>query len=172
MGSDAGITNSWTRFNRFRSYATMSIEPSLLPKGKHTLGLHVGQGFCGEPEQGVGAPGVTHTSGTRAALLKVTLHSAGKAVQTVITDASWQRGQSPLVWESAYYGETYVSSLEQPGWAAPAFRPGKGFAWSNTKVVTYSPEPKLSSQLQPVQPLRRLLISYQDYRTSLSIIGL
>ena len=45
-GSDAGITNSWTRFNRFRSYATMSIEPSLLSKGKHALGLHIGQGFC------------------------------------------------------------------------------------------------------------------------------
>jgi hypothetical protein len=152
VGSDAGITNSWTRFNRFRSYATMSIEPSLLPKGRHTLGLHVGQGFCGEPEQGVGAPGVTNISGTRAVLLKVTLHSGGKVVQTVATDASWQLGQSPLVWESAYYGETYLSSLEQPGWAAPAFKPSEGFAWGSTKVVAYSPAPGLSSQLQP--PIR------------------
>ena len=153
VGSDAGITNSWTRFNRFRSYATMGVDPSLLPVGKHTLGLHVGQGFCGEPEQGVGAPGVKNISGTRAALLKVALHSAGgKAVQTVVTDASWQLGQSPLGWESSYYGETYLSGLEQRGWAAPAFKPGKGFTWAATKVVKYSPPPKLSSQLQP--PIR------------------
>eukprot|EP01079_Euglenida_sp_SAG-EU17-18_P005441 gene5441-971_t len=142
VGNDAGITNSWTRFNRFRSYATMDIDPDLLGPGEHTFGLHVGQGFCGEPEE---SPTL---NATRAVLLKVVLHCASDVIlQTVGTDDTWQLGHSPLVWESAYYGEVYLAKLEQPGWSTTAFRPTA--PWPPTTVVKYSPAPLMSSQLQP-----------------------
>jgi hypothetical protein len=44
LGAEAaGITNSWTRFNIHRSYATLEIDPKLLAPGPHAFGLHVGQ---------------------------------------------------------------------------------------------------------------------------------
>ena len=106
-----------------------------------------GQGFCGEPEQ---APNGKSTGGTRSALLRVNLHDHTDAVaQSVETDGTWHLGQSPLVWESAYYGETYLSSLEQPGWSNPGFTPPAGAIWAAAKPIAYSPAPRMSSQLQP-----------------------
>lgn len=144
VGTAAGITNSWTRFNRFRSYATMSLSPDRLAPGKHVLGLHIGQGFCGEPEQR------DNMAGSRAALLRIVLHhtdssSQERVLQTVVTDSSWQIGQSPLVWESAYYGETYLSHLEQHGWATLHF----AGVWPQTRAMAYNPRPSMGSQLQP-----------------------
>ena len=125
----------------------MEIDPALFaPNTRHVLGLHVGQGFCGEPEEtssetsmnGMNSMnGLNGLNGTRAALLKMVLHAApsvysvsnvhgvhsvsnvhgvhsassassvsgelgaSSVSQTIVTDGSWQMGQSPLVWESA-----------------------------------------------------------------------
>ena len=51
-----------------------------------------------------------------------------------------------------YYGETYISSLEQHGWDTVAFKPNNPFTWTNAHTVTYAPIPRMVSQLQP--PIR------------------
>lgn len=89
----------WTRFGRNRSYVTYNISTNLFQDGYHTIGLHVGQGFCGEiddsPDQ---------KSGRKAAILLLNLHEFGTDAiikQVVTNSTSWYLGQSPLKWESA-----------------------------------------------------------------------
>ena len=95
---DNQLDVGWTRFARNRSYTTMNISTTLFTPGKHALGLMVGTGFCGEPAS------LPNNSAHRAALLSLRLYSGNQSspIQTVVTrDGTWERGQSPLKWDSA-----------------------------------------------------------------------
>lgn len=92
-------------------------------------------------------------------MLRLLMHSETDdgVVQTVDTtgDGSWLLGQSPLAWESAYFGERYVAALEQPGWATVGFLPDPAFKWTPSSDVIYAAgSPRMSSQLQ--QPIMRI----------------
>lgn len=151
---DRQLDVTWTRFNRNRTYATYSLDPSTLAPGKHALGLWVGQGFCGEARA---APNIT---GTRQAILRLAAHASDGTAAPVLavgTDDTWEHGQSPLSYESAYNGENYIADWEQPGWATAGFKPLPGRAWAPAVPVPGgipgSPgQPWLQSQMQ--QPMR------------------
>jgi len=137
---------AWTRFQYFRSYATYELDPALLPPGPHTLGLALGQGFCGQS----GGKAGNHTT---QGLLRLALHAAdGSLTQpAVVTDATWSSGSGPVLSDSTYFGENYNASMEQPGWAAPGFVPPAGApAWTPAVLANDPPvPPQMSSQLMP-----------------------
>ena len=153
----------WTRFQYFRSYATYELDPALLPPGPHTLGLALGQGFCGQS----GGKAGNHTS---QGLLRLALYAAdGSLLQpAVVTDTSWSSGSGPVLTDSTYFGEQYNASMEQPGWAAPGFVPPPGApAWRPAVLANDPPvAPQMSSQLMPaierVEELGALSITAVD----------
>ena len=138
---------AWTRFQYFRSYASYEL-PGLSP-GNHTLGLALGQGFCG---QSGGAAG-NHTP---QGLLRLALHAADGALlgEPLVTEAAsgaWRSGSGPVLSDSTYFGESYNAAMEQPGWAAPGFVPPPGApAWAPA-AATADPvvPPLMTSQLMP-----------------------
>eukprot|EP01052_Picozoa_sp_SAG31_P020193 SAG31_NODE_1508_length_8063_cov_3.156956_5_plen_126_part_00 len=92
---------------------TYDLEPAKLSPGLHVIGLELGQGFCG------GSFGKAAGEGhTRAALLKLTLHSnvreqPNSAMWMLVSDASWAiSAGGPVLWDSTYYGEDYDARLE------------------------------------------------------------
>ena len=141
----------WTRFMYFRSYSSYELDPSLLPPGPHTIGLALGQGFCGQSQGKAG----THTP---QALLRLALHTSdGSLLQSpVVTNATWSSGSGPVLTDSNYYGEQYNASMYQPGWAAPGFVPPAGAPPWTPAVYTNDPAipPTMSSQLMP--PIMRV----------------
>ena len=136
----------WTRFAVTRSYAAYELDVAALAPGAHTLGLALGQGFCG---QSGGAAGNHSTQG----LLRLALYSADGALAQppVVTDASWSAGSGPVAADSTYFGEMYNASAEQPGWAAPGFVPPAGApAWTPAALIADpAVPPTMTSQLMP-----------------------
>lgn len=137
---------AWTRFQYFRSYATYELDPATLTPGPHTIGLALGQGFCGQSGGNAG----NHST---QALLRLALHAAdGSLLQPpIVTDQSWSSGSGPVLTDSTYFGEQYNASMEQPGWAAPGFvPPAAAPAWTPA-VFTNDPPipPTMTSQLMP-----------------------
>lgn len=148
---DSELDVVWTRFSHNRSYGSISFPPSAISgmQGGHTIGLMLGEGFCGE------SAGKASKNATRAGLLRVAFHTADEKpgevpLLTVVTDSTWQVSGGPIIWDSNYYGESYDARLEQEGWNAPGFRPGA--AWSAATVIHYPRAPFMSSQLMP--PIR------------------
>lgn len=136
---------AWTRFPEFRSYATYDLDPAVLPPGPHTVGLALGQGFCGQSSGNAG----NHTT---QGLLRLALHAAdGSLQQAVVTDTTWSAGSGPVLSDSTYFGEQYNASLEQAGWAAPGFVPPPGAPqWAPAALANDPPiPPVMSSQLMP-----------------------
>ena len=137
---------AWTRFQYFRSYATYELDPSLLPPGPHTLGLALGQGFCGQS----GGKAGNHTT---QGLLHLALRAAdGSLLQPpIVTDETWSSGSGPVLSDSTYFGQQYDARLEQPGWAAPGFVPPPSAPVWTPAVYTNDPPtpPVMSSQLMP-----------------------
>lgn len=138
---------AWTRFEYFRSYAAYELNATLLlPPGPHTIGLALGQGFCGQSGGNAG----NHST---AALLRMALHfdNGSLAQPPIVTDETWSSGSGPVLSDSTYFGEQYNASMTQPGWAAPGFTPSPGAppwlpaALINDPVVP----PALTSQLMP-----------------------
>jgi alpha-L-rhamnosidase len=143
---------AWTRFQYFRSYASYELDAALVPPGPHTIGLALGQGFCGQSGGNAG----NHTP---QGLLRLALHASdGTVVQPpVVTDESWFSGSGPVLTDSTYYGEQYNASMEQPGWAAPGFVPPPSApAWTPAVFTNDPPTPPLmTSQLMP--PIERVV---------------
>lgn len=137
---------AWTRFQYFRSYASYDLDPSLFTPGEHTIGMALGQGFCGES---LGKAGNHSTQG----LLRLSLYASdGSLLQpSIVTDLTWTTGSGPVLTDSTYYGEQYNASMEQPGWASPGFVPPSGApAWTPAVYTNDPPTPPLmTSQLMP-----------------------
>ena len=137
---------AWTRFQYFRSYASYELDPALLPPGPHTIGLALGQGFCGQSKGKAG----NHTP---QGLLRLALHAAdGSLLQPpIVTDTTWSAGSGPVLTDSTYYGEQHNASMVQSGWAAPDFTPLPGApAWAPAVFTNDPPTPPLmTSQVMP-----------------------
>jgi hypothetical protein len=142
---------AWTRFQYFRSYATYELDASsLFPPGPHTVGLALGQGFCGQSGGNAG----NHTP---QALLRLVIYGADgvtplPGVPAVVTDTTWSAGSGPVLTDSTYFGEQYNASMEQPGWAAPGFVPPPTVTspWAPAVYTNDPPTPPtMSSQLMP-----------------------
>ena len=136
----------WTRFQFFRSYASYEIDPSLLLPGNHTLGMELGQGFCGQSKGKAG----NHTT---QGLLRLALYkSDGSLLQApIVTDTSWSTGSGPRITDSTYYGEQYNASMEQEGWNQNGFIPSPDAPAWTPAVLANDPliPPIMSSQLMP-----------------------
>jgi alpha-L-rhamnosidase len=81
----------------------------LLKPGKNVLAITVGLGWWGHPAVPPQATRFPFGPPTVRALLRV-------GAKVVVTDASWQQTQGPIIYDDEYNGETYDARLETPGW--------------------------------------------------------
>lgn len=125
----------WTRFDRNRSYSTYDLPSSLFAPGLHTIGLVLGQGFCGES---AGKAGRQY----RAGILRLSLYAtedelSGAASVVIVTNSSWQAGAGPITADSTYYGTAYDARRVQQGWSTHTFKPAAGRVWGPATELVY-----------------------------------
>jgi alpha-L-rhamnosidase len=82
----------------------------------------------------------------RVALIQLNVELEGGRSMEIHTDTSWQAGQSPILEDSIYNGETYDARKEQPGWDRAGFT---GTGWKPASAVAKEPTALLSGQTMP-----------------------
>jgi alpha-L-rhamnosidase len=94
------LDGPWTNFYTNRSYTALSLPPSLLAPGPHTLGLRIGQGFCANTPHDEFQP-----DAERSGIVLLQLHADDDSVgMRVVSDGSWQSSSSPILSDSTYLG--------------------------------------------------------------------
>ena len=146
IGQDA-LNGAWTSFYTNRSYSTLHLAPSLLPPGKHALGLRIGQGFCTSKGQDM-----YDKDAERSGILQ--LQVDGRPL--VWTNTSWSCGDGPIRSDSTYFGEEYDARLETPGWSKPGFAPAAGRTWQPAST-NFTVVAQLNSEgMPPVKVVKEL----------------
>ncbi|MEI6913887.1 MAG: family 78 glycoside hydrolase catalytic domain [Armatimonadota bacterium] len=129
---DKVLDPAYTNFGKRVLYSTYDVT-RMLKVGPNAVGAIMGKGWYGQ-------------SPTLRMQINVDFEDGSHAF--IITDDTWKRGESPIVENSLYNGETYDAQLEQNGWDKPGF---KADGWEEV-LVQDSPTENLSAEM--IQPIR------------------
>ncbi len=142
-----------TPYSQRLLFDTIDVTP-LVKQGKNAVGLWLAVGYSDDYSQW----GWKWESAKRALLQLDVVYEDGTAA-TVITDESWQAGQSPLTFASLYDGEVYDAALESSGWSTAAFT---AEGWRPVRVLEPTQAKFLPNIMPPVrvtQTLRPVKVS-------------
>ncbi|VGO12556.1 hypothetical protein PDESU_01109 [Pontiella desulfatans] len=140
--SDHVLDPGQTNYEKHTLYVVHDITDALKP-GTNALGVWLGNGFYGQnlafnPKFEYGKPRL------RA---KLFVEYADGSHETFATDTSWKATVSPILFDNAYWGETYDARREIPGWSKPGLDDS---CWQQAVIVPAPcPDHKLRPQLLP-----------------------
>ena len=129
---DQVLDPSYTNFGTRCLYSTYDVT-EMVREGKNAVGLMMGRGWYG---------------GSPCALAQINLDLEDGTHVTFATGPGWKRGESPILDNSLYHGETYDARLEQQGWDEPGFDDS---GWQDVSIIA-APTGTLSAQM--IQPIR------------------
>ncbi|MDF7823439.1 family 78 glycoside hydrolase catalytic domain [Pontiellaceae bacterium B12227] len=140
--SDHVLDPGQTNYDKHTLYVVHDITDDLKP-GTNALGFWLGNGFYGQnlafnPKFEYGKPKL------RA---KLFVEYTDGSSETFATDTSWKATVSPILFDNAYWGESYDARLEIPGWSKPGRDDSNWQQAVNVKAPC--PDNKLRPQLLP-----------------------
>jgi len=103
---DHVLDPGWTDYKKRILYSTYDVG-KCLKKGKNAIGIMLGNGRY------IKAYGY---DGSPKAILQLNTEFTDGTMQSIVTDDTWKIGQSPILSNDIYQGETYDARLERPGW--------------------------------------------------------
>ncbi|MFB6135411.1 MAG: family 78 glycoside hydrolase catalytic domain [Halobacteriaceae archaeon] len=112
--SDGVLDPAWTRYRDRVLYATTDVTGHV-SEGENAIGVWLGRGWFSK------AAHLWTASGSPRARLHLTVEYEDGTTRTVATDTTWEAGDSPVVENDVYDGETYDARREEEGWAEPGF---------------------------------------------------
>ena len=139
---DAVLDPGQTNYEQHSLYVVHDVTDAL-QNGPNALGFWLGNGFYGQnigfdAKFGYGQPSV------RA---KLFVEYTDGSMAEIVTDQSWKTTVSPIVFDNAYWGETYDARLEIAGWSQPGLDDSD---WQTAiSVKPPCPDDRLRSQLLP-----------------------
>ena len=89
----------------------------------------------------------------KQAILQLDVVFQDGTTTTIVTDATWQAGTSPLTFASLYHGEIYDAGLETPGWATAGFT---GKDWQPVRVFDNPSAKLIPNTMPPVRVVQRI----------------
>lgn len=149
---DQRLDPMYTRFDRRNLYITHDVT-SQLKSGDNVIGVHLGNGWYNHQSLAVwnfeNAPWrnrptfcidlrITYTDGT---------------VETIYSDLSWKRHDSPITFNSIYTGEHYDARLEQEGWSEVNFDDSN---WHGVSLRSAPSDQITSQQIRPIRNVMEL----------------
>lgn len=143
---DRILNPAQTDFDK-RIYYDVDDLTSRLAPGKHTLAIHLGNGFYGERT----AFGLARLFfGEPAAIAQLEIEYADGTRETIVSDETWQARPSPILKNGVYSGEVYDARERAASWNAPA---GMTKArWVPAAVLDQSPTQQLiAAEIPPVR---------------------
>ncbi|HYO21348.1 MAG TPA: alpha-L-rhamnosidase N-terminal domain-containing protein, partial [Flavisolibacter sp.] len=96
------LNPGWTQYDKTCLYDTYDIT-TLLNSGENAVGLLLSNGMYRVKKGGRYAK-FEHSFGRLQAIAKMRLEYKDGTVQTLVTDATWKAGESPMTWSSIYGG--------------------------------------------------------------------
>lgn len=149
VGDGAVFTPGWTEYEVRIPYQVYDVTAQL-QAGENVLGAILGDGwFRGN------LINTRNIWGEQISLLaRLRIELPGGAVQTLVSDDSWQAKTGPILASDIYNGETYDARLEMPGWNTAKTAQAEG--WKPVSVYA-PPEAALSARVGPrVRPIMEL----------------
>ena len=135
---DSVLDPGWTDYKKRVLYSTYDVTKHLR-KGKNAIGIMLGNGRYIKA-YGYGSPKV---------ILQLNVEFTDGTCQDIITDETWKTGQSPILSNDIYNGETYDARLERRGWGVAGYDDSD---WDEVRIGD-EPGGKLVSQanLPPIK---------------------
>jgi len=107
----------WTSYNKRLQYQTYDITAML--KAENAIGAVVGDGWY---RGNIVCTKAGNYWGDKLSLLaQIEIVFTDGTEKKIITDASWQTGNGPIIEADIYNGETYDATQELPEWNQPGF---------------------------------------------------
>ncbi|MFV0310198.1 MAG: alpha-L-rhamnosidase N-terminal domain-containing protein, partial [Dysgonomonas sp.] len=137
----------YTRFDRRNLYITYDVT-SQLQNGDNVMGVLLGNGWYNHQSQAVWDFDRAPWRNRPAFCMDLRITYTDGSTETIVTDRSWRKSDSPVIFNSIYTGEHYDARLEQKGWSTPGFDDsgwhGVGYRAAPSRVLT-------SQQLRPIR---------------------
>ncbi|MFV0507302.1 MAG: glycoside hydrolase family 78 protein [Bacteroidales bacterium] len=137
----------YTRFDRRNLYVTYDIT-SQIKSGDNVVGVLLGNGWYNHQSKAVWDFDRAPWRKRPAFCLDLRIVYEDGSEESIVTDQTWKKNDSPITFNSIYTGEHYDARLECGGWSSPRFDDSK---WHG---VSYrgAPSPVLvSQQLRPIR---------------------
>lgn len=146
---DHRLDPMYTRYDRRNLYVTHDVTHLLQP-GENAVGVLLGNGWYNHQSMAVWDFHRAPWRNRPAFCLDLKITYDDGSVETVSTDLSWRKSDSPLVFNSIYTAEHYDAGLEQEGWSSP------GFDDSEWQGVALRGAPSNQITAQQVRPIRHV----------------
>ena len=137
----------YTRFDRRNLYVTYDVT-SQLQDGDNVMGVLLGNGWYNHQSQAVWDFDRAPWRNRPTFCMDLRITYTDGSIETIVTDRSWRKSDSPVIFNSIYTGEHYDARLQQKGWSTPDFDDsgwhGVGYRAAPSQVLT-------SQQLSPIR---------------------
>jgi alpha-L-rhamnosidase len=140
----------YTRFDRRNLYVAYDVT-SQLQKGENAIGVILGNGWYNHQSMAVWDFDRAPWRNRPAFCLDLRIAYTDGTIETIPSDLSWKKSDSPIISNSIYTGEHYDARLEQDGWSKP------GFDDSQWQGVGLRSAPSRNITAQQLRPIRNVL---------------
>lgn len=146
---DHRLDPMYTRYDRRNLYVTHDVT-SLLQQGDNAIGVLLGNGWYNHQSMAVWDFHRAPWRNRPAFCLDLKITYTDGTKETISTDLSWRKSDSPLVFNSIYTAEHYDARREQEGWSTP------GFDDADWQGVSLRAAPSNHITAQQVHPIRHV----------------
>ncbi|MCC8155414.1 MAG: glycoside hydrolase family 78 protein [Tannerellaceae bacterium] len=139
----------YTRFDRRNLYVTYDVT-SQLQNGENAIGALLGNGWYNHQSKAVWDFDRAPWRNRPAFCMDLRITYTDGSVETIPTDLSWKKADSPILFNSIYTAEHYDARLEQKGWSTAQFDD------SGWQRVGYRGAPSQQVTAQQIRPVRNV----------------
>lgn len=142
----------YTRFDRRNLYVTHDITQQL-KKGDNAVGIHLGNGWYNHQSLAVWNFESAPWRNRPTFCLDLRITYTDGSVETVYSDLSWRKQDSPVIFNSIYTGEHYDARLEKEGWSTASFDDSQ---WQGVALRSAPSNQITSQQIRPIRNVSEL----------------
>ena len=138
-----------------------------LTKNANTIGMWVGNGFYRQVEKSDAA---SFSYGTPKAIVRLCIKYKNGKQDEIVSDESWYYNESPIIYNSVYYGEVFDSNKNVPDWCMPKCNME---TWKKAKLAPI-PTGTLMLQDCPTDKIQQNYLPkliYKDYNRAVYDVG-
>lgn len=140
----------YTRFDRRNLYVTHDVTEQL-QKGDNAVGVVLGNGWYNHQSIAVWDFERAPWRNRPAFCLDLKITYTDGSEETISTDLSWKKTDSPIIFNSIYTAEHYDARLEIDGWSKAQFNDSE---WQGVRL---RPAPSQNVTAQQLRPIRNVL---------------
>ena len=144
---DQRLDPMYTRFDRRNLYVTHDVT-NQLKQGENAIGVILGNGWYNHQSLAVWDFERAPWRNRPAFCLDLRIIYSDGTCETIYTDLSWKKSDSPIIFNSIYTAEHYDARMEQEGWSEPGYDDSE---WQRVRLRSAPSEKITAQQIRPVR---------------------